>query len=289
LPRPIALWNLPDWNADKGSWLLHVMPYIEQDSTWKLTPNLDVPYVNSITSLAPGQQQGTRPGLLQILAGIPYDQADTRASIIVDPPIIRCPSDGLKPVGSRSSSYNVSAGPHAVGSGCGGCIWMDLYAFRTQDLGYDSGGSWNGDTFRDTRYFPGMGARMGGIIRISNVEDGLSNTLMLGETTWRGQNRPPSTGLPWAVSIGGPSQSTTIVPINTNLRTVPTGPCLPTPEEGWDNWCMTWGFRSYHPNGANFALGDGSVRFLNQNIDHTAYQLLGARRDRHNHLIPADY
>jgi prepilin-type processing-associated H-X9-DG protein len=45
------------------------------------------------------------------------------------------------------------------------------------------------------------------------------------------------------------------------------------------NWHVTWGFKSNHPNGANFARVDGSVQFITQNIDHRTYQYLGCRHD----------
>ena len=36
-------------------------------------------------------------------------------------------------------------------------------------------------------------------------------------------------------------------------------------------------FRSTHPNGCNFLFCDGSVKFLNQNIDMATYKALGSR------------
>ncbi|HET6879462.1 MAG TPA: DUF1559 domain-containing protein [Pirellulales bacterium] len=39
------------------------------------------------------------------------------------------------------------------------------------------------------------------------------------------------------------------------------------------------GFESDHPQGAQFAFGDGSVRYLSQDIDLTTYQRLGHRAD----------
>lgn len=39
------------------------------------------------------------------------------------------------------------------------------------------------------------------------------------------------------------------------------------------------GFESKHPGGAQFGFGDGSVRFLSQDIDNVAYQRLGHRAD----------
>ena len=39
------------------------------------------------------------------------------------------------------------------------------------------------------------------------------------------------------------------------------------------------GFGSNHPGGANFALGDGSVRFIRSSIDPQVFRLLGHRAD----------
>jgi prepilin-type N-terminal cleavage/methylation domain-containing protein len=39
------------------------------------------------------------------------------------------------------------------------------------------------------------------------------------------------------------------------------------------------GFSSHHVGGSHFALGDGSVRFLSENIDSTTYSHLGNRKD----------
>lgn len=45
------------------------------------------------------------------------------------------------------------------------------------------------------------------------------------------------------------------------------------------NWSVTWGFKSNHSGGANFALGDGSVRLISETINHSIYQYLGCRHD----------
>jgi len=47
------------------------------------------------------------------------------------------------------------------------------------------------------------------------------------------------------------------------------------------------GFESYHPGGANFAFGDGHLRFISNEIDTTVYQQLGHRAD--GKLLPAEY
>ena len=39
------------------------------------------------------------------------------------------------------------------------------------------------------------------------------------------------------------------------------------------------GFSSRHPNGANFAFCDGSVRFIKNQVNERVYHLLGNRAD----------
>jgi prepilin-type processing-associated H-X9-DG protein len=46
------------------------------------------------------------------------------------------------------------------------------------------------------------------------------------------------------------------------------------------------GFKSLHPGGANFLLGDGAVLFLTQNIDHNNYQALGGKSDGKAAILP---
>jgi prepilin-type processing-associated H-X9-DG protein len=48
------------------------------------------------------------------------------------------------------------------------------------------------------------------------------------------------------------------------------------------NWNMEFGFKSQHPGGATFLLGDGSVHFIGQTIDHWAYNYMGDRDDGRN-------
>ena len=46
------------------------------------------------------------------------------------------------------------------------------------------------------------------------------------------------------------------------------------------------GFASRHPGGANFAIGDGSVRFIKSSISPGVFRLLGNRAD--GEILDAD-
>jgi hypothetical protein len=37
------------------------------------------------------------------------------------------------------------------------------------------------------------------------------------------------------------------------------------------------GYKSLHPNGASFTMGDGSTRFVSRTIDYRLYNNLGSR------------
>jgi prepilin-type N-terminal cleavage/methylation domain-containing protein/prepilin-type processing-associated H-X9-DG protein len=139
----------------------------------------------------------------------------------------------------------------------------------------------------------GMFARGGATVRHNDVLDGTSNTLLLGETLpefceFQIYN---GTGPGWA---GGNyiAQGQTIQPINWKIDRQTTvapafGSCLCNAQTNPSgdlarcimNWHVTWGFKSNHPGGSQFALADGSVRFLQQSISMRTYQYLGCRHD----------
>jgi len=131
------------------------------------------------------------------------------------------------------------------------------------------------------------------LIRLADVTDGTSNTLFIGETLpeqCEFMRSSGALGVGWA---GGNNvaQGQTIQPINWKIDRINPFPgfvscgCDATTNPSGDparcimNWAVTWGFKSNHPNGANFALVDGSVHFISQNINMRTYQHLGCRDD----------
>ncbi len=109
---------------------------------------------------------------------------------------------------------------------------------------------------------------MKGQIALTDVTDGTSNTLMIGEMSWNKANYYRV----WTRGTYDDSQDRD----TTCCRNVANA-INSTPYNGSDNANNT-SFGSEHtPNGANFALGDGSVRFINGNISLNTFLSIASR------------
>jgi prepilin-type N-terminal cleavage/methylation domain-containing protein/prepilin-type processing-associated H-X9-DG protein len=103
---------------------------------------------------------------------------------------------------------------------------------------------------------------------ISDIKDGTSNTLAIGEVTGKGEGT--FTGTFWA----GDNILPTINGIN-GVGTVP-GQSYPNPTYACDG-IYYQGFASMHSGGCNFALADGSVTFVSQSISRNFLAALTTR------------
>ena len=103
--------------------------------------------------------------------------------------------------------------------------------------------------------------------RMRDITDGTSNSLMLGESSFN-QNGLAS----WAWFNG--VLATAAFPINRPAEcTAGIGaPLVQGWNACWRDWRNNQGFSSLHVGGAQFALCDGSVRFISQNIDLATYR-----------------
>jgi len=126
----------------------------------------------------------------------------------------------------------------------------------------------------------------GGGTRFRDVTDGLSNTIMAAESTYcstdtGSANRLLGTVAPtqfrdWPIWIGTGNQSDEAVRINGRFN---------SPINARTNFNRMFqainddNAFSYHVGGAQFVLGDGSVRFISENIDTRNYDWLHDKRD----------
>jgi prepilin-type N-terminal cleavage/methylation domain-containing protein/prepilin-type processing-associated H-X9-DG protein len=267
------------WQGHKGTWLSYTLPYVEQDNVYKNIPQLGTPNYDSISG-----STSTSGGGAAVFSNFALDCLVTRMGGKVPRlPYLRCPSDGFRP-DAAFFNYIGSMGPTCAPGPCGYDVY-DQYCNRP-DWGIPSSPAF-GDG-HDSSLVRGMFARSGPFLNLASVTDGTSNTIMVGEAL-AGKNdliRYVSEWNYdyWACFNSGAAHGHTLVPINFQIdeptdNNRATGFCTPNPPTNIWNWNVSWGFRSNHPGGVNFAFADGSVHFINQNIDHRNYQLLGCRND----------
>ncbi|MCA9268922.1 MAG: DUF1559 domain-containing protein [Planctomycetales bacterium] len=120
----------------------------------------------------------------------------------------------------------------------------------------------------------GMFSRYRKTTSVADVKDGLSNTLMIGETL-------PSQCTFISMFAVNFNVSPTTIPINTFESDGPGGQHSPG-----TSWWTTSGFKSRHSGGVNFCLGDGSVHFLSDDIDYRLYNELGTIAGREVAMLP---
>jgi len=114
-------------------------------------------------------------------------------------------------------------------------------------------------------------------IRVTDILDGSTNVFMIGETKYQTPYDPvlrPHYGQSWASAFrthGNWNRVNNLAAAQVQINLAPV-----------TNWGLSWDartFGSYHPGGCHFAMADGSVHFVSENIDLDTYRSLGNRHD----------
>lgn len=231
---------------DRPGGLVEILPYIEQQNLFEAF-NMNAPPEGQVF-----------PGTSNKLIATPIAT-------------FRCPSDPSPSViassGSGKTNYVASSGSSAqINNPTCTCTSSNFnsYALGPYDPAVGSNGIYNRHGYQCT---------------VGEVLDGLSNTIMFGESRPDCSNHI-SRG--WGGSNTGQGLASTIYPLNYNS----CDPNNADPCKRPCNFSTELGFKSLHTKGANFLFGDGAVRFLSENIDHTNFQLLGAKADEKAAVIP---
>jgi prepilin-type N-terminal cleavage/methylation domain-containing protein len=111
-------------------------------------------------------------------------------------------------------------------------------------------------------------------IRYRDIRDGATNTIFVGEHP--GSPDP----LGWASGTRATLRNTGVA-VNTAVSRPVGAPTPPTggAQSAEQDLLKVGGYSSFHVGGGNFVLGDGSVRFISQNINVALFQQLGNRAD----------
>lgn len=186
-----------------------------------------------------------------------------RAAVETQVRLFLCPSDSFSQVGPRDDAADLgmwNPPPIRAGQtnykGVGGSNWA-WGESRWRNVG--PSGKIDGHTDGDGLFY-----RSDYLQRksLNAVSDGTSNTFMIGEAL---PDRTKWCSWPYANNAVG---TCAIAPNAAAKDGAPFDP--------WD-WENTFGFASRHPGGLNFALADGSVRFVGNNIDLATYRALATR------------
>jgi prepilin-type N-terminal cleavage/methylation domain-containing protein/prepilin-type processing-associated H-X9-DG protein len=271
------------------SWMTNILPYIEMDNIYRaVVSTFDV--TNDTRNLN---------GLVTPTINTNPWIAQQRISLF------RCPSDTTPALLANRAQRSSNSQQYAVTSykGVSGANWA-WGAFPTVPiagspgamnslLGSDPFLANNGNAFGNGNgiFYAGYlgfapspaNSRAGQACNtlIASIKDGMSNTLMVGESVGSFSTHN------WWFWFNG-SVGTVSIPLNQPpVCAGATG--LPI-RKGWeacaDDWQNNYGFVSEHSGGGNFAAADGSVRFVANDITRDVYRALGAISDGTNAAMP---
>jgi len=240
-----------EWAPYSTSWHVAVLPFIEQAALYNQLPWLP--------------KNPNTPIYASNVGGQPL--------YAIRLPYLRCPTDATPDsYAEYQASYSGS-----LGAGCaiGPCGFNPNQQFCTAP--YTPGATPDHGNTTQSLTLSGVFSRLGPKVFFSHVSDGLSNTIFVGEILPDCNDHCVGNGgWPYFNNCSN-AHASTIVPINTFATCPPNNNTSCANQTS--NWNLSWGFRSRHPGGAQFLLGDGSARLIQQNIDHALYQRLGGKAD----------
>ncbi len=237
-------------NADRDrlmAWTVATLPFLEQQALYDL-------WDSNVSASTPGHNEGNRTVWRTHL------------------PLHTCPSDRIRPgllVAPRAfPDEPIALGSYRGVSGRSNGWYADCpekcgtfdWSLEHRKL-VDSGRfGWRGPLHIVNVYAQPALYRIQNS-RIDDIRDGTTNTLMIGEfhfpeTSREWQHR--SNFWAWGGTTG------VVMPNHWNLRApMDFDQCF----EEWPNHKCNRSWGAYHPGGLNWALADGSVRFISENVD----------------------
>ncbi|MFN9714670.1 MAG: DUF1559 domain-containing protein [Planctomycetota bacterium] len=287
-------WGHPEWgtpNQNRRFALMHqLMPYVEQQAFWDNWDQLNFSNNTQPNPLYGGVPGGPAP---------PRDGTSAVGQLVT--PVLRCPSNPGSPWNEVHSTVGTDISGQYARADYYACAGRRGYPGFSNTLP----SLWNPfGPGADYPRPPGNAttaalARADGIFtrnvarKFAAITDGLSNTIMMGEFAFFdpvfdtcGPLRSPPTntkignwGWVWFGAEANVFKGTG-VPINYRLRS-----CAEFNDPlRYDDRFNAYG--SLHGGGAQFTMGDGSVKFITETIDPITYNALGTRQGAEIVTVP---
>ncbi len=238
---------LYDWDARQASWNWQalIMPMLEMSATYDIA------------------------GVGQRDAYFALSNATVRNALFVPASVLNCPSDpgpvrnsaSLRPArDSNGTLHNMAKSNYVASHNHRDMVCNNTFSTVTTANFLNT----------NTTAFSGMFAHNTSL-RMRDITDGTSNTLMIGERTWSlptpagttatapvASNQFVASGLAATTSNGGMSTAYGTGAIGINI----------VGSDDTSQRRSRQSFSSQHKGGAQFCMADGSVRFISQNVQH---------------------
>ena len=265
--------------CDKGlGWIVETLPYLEEQVTY------DRVYDSTGLNLGPNDKFPF-PNILQFGPAIIGEKVWRGGDTVL--PSYRCPSSPLPPFARDCLASFVNG--YATSDYKGSNGWADRGIFHHMC-----------DNARAAMRRAGLDDDLGEArvitqVKPANITDGMSKTLLIGEAAYYISTRAQVGGegnTDWPIWMGGATSDENTLfktaadaPINCGVSPKSMGNLFYGTVPGEDITLQKSGpvdddcAFSWHHGGAMFALCDGSVLFLPEDLDFEVYRRLGARND----------
>jgi len=287
---PYATGNSGNWGSShtrpsRGSWLFVSLPYMEQTALYNYSNGGSSP-LGSLVGRPWEQTAGNwfnepepnrwvrRSGsqMFDIASGMAALTGAPNPFLVTKVPIFICPSDDGTPPAGRDGLQCNYMGVYGPSCPFENCSASATFRANCTNAAWGLSGVGNERTTNAGQVL-GMFNWGGIIIRMTDVSDGTSNTLLVGEMLM-GQSARVNEMFSqqgWVDAKSWVNLGYTNIPINTFTPEDPgTTTCGPNLMRSSANYAVSQGFKSRHTGGVNFAFTDGSVRF----IPYSASQIL---------------